>query len=474
MMVRRIIDLRANQSHRLDNDKLYDNIRSIFTWSLTRRSNLLRPHHLEQIRNTDDDDADLRAELLGQAPRINEQVTRAYPNPELMMPLRLCLRLENTNFLYDFSPFWYISTHRRDAIAAEAHGHYIMHVKIARCTSYHVSYFSMMALIWDMVMNRRSRNKKLVLEWDNPLISALENFSNRDWRIIKLREGIVSRCWKLVVVNKQNSELIKHDLRYLYNVVDKQGGTMSNDSDNQGCYEPDDDEVPTHESDITVENRQVYNDEQPGTDENMTLSLPCFFVNIDREWSNKTVNIIRLSKPELDDYVMRNIIRTKFRKEVKECISAQYMSRIGAIIAPNKPQIWQQIPMNWLNGAKMLMLSDMYRDIRTGQLMKYNEDNPIERCEGCDKSLWIGDCATSEEDDGEQEDDTRVRRKRDRLHVTLHRVTTCPMFRDQRVRLMQILEEHGRSMTKAVENKAHMTQVLKILTECALPRMDES
>jgi hypothetical protein len=162
---------------------------------------------------------------------------------------------------------------------------------------------------------------------------------------------------------------------------------------------------------------------------------------------------------------MRNVVRSKFRKDVKECIRNDYMTRICAIIAHKKPEVWQMIPMNWLNGTKMLMLSDLYKDMNSGQLLKYDEHNPVESCESCGQSLMLTD-------NNETNEDIIATRQRDRLHITLHRVTVCPLFGDQRRRLKMILEQHNRSMMKAFENKAHMTQVLKILTECALPRVD--
>jgi hypothetical protein len=467
MLIKRIIELRATQTTNCEDHLMYDNMKNIFLWSLTRRSNELRPHNLSEIRNADNDDDDLWAELLGSTQLADKDMIRTYPNPELIMPIRLCLRLDNTDFLYNYSPFWFITSVNKDAIAVEAHGHFIMNVKLAKCISYHIPYFSVFALIWDMIMNRRSKNHKIVLEWNSPLLSALENFANHDWRIIKLREQLLIRHWKLVVVNQQHSEIIKQDLSYLHKVINKQGDVTEI---NHITHENEQDEIwaDGRPERLLEDNQQTGEREQRNNNDNHDTPpmIPSFFLNIDREWTNRQVNMIKLNEPRLDDYVMRNVIRSKFRKEVKDCIKNNYMTRICSIIAHRKPEIWQMIPMNWLNGAKMLMLSDLYMDITSGQLLKYDEQNPIEKCEACGQSLMLVS------DNNERNEDIMTIRQRDRLHVTLHRVTVCPHFRDQQRRLKMILEQHNRSMTKAFENKAHMTQVLKILTECAMPRVE--
>jgi hypothetical protein len=98
----------------------------------------------------------------------------------------------------------------------------------------------------------------------------------------------------------------------------------------------------------------------------------------------------------------------------------------------------------WLTGVDILMMSDLYRDHSTGQLLKFNNDNRKDKCEIYKESIVI---------DPEEE----LVNEDNRVHITIHRMIACDRFNALKEKPQQLVSDHKGQWCEVMNSRGTLT-----------------
>lgn len=168
---------------------------------------------------------------------------------------------------------------------------------------------------------------------------------------------------------------------------------------------------------------------------------PYFHIDEFDKWKNRIITLNQLEQPNLNDYINKQKCRYIYEKETT-ALYKRCMTNICKTI-DDDVKTWQNIRPNWLNGAKMIMLNDILRNSRTGELVKILADTS-DPCDIC--NLTHPD-----------------------QHPTLHRLINCTGYQKQKEELRRILSQYPEGeQHKVFQNRMHLQTILRLLAECAL------
>jgi hypothetical protein len=386
---------------------------------------------------------------------------RTCPNPDILLLQPIELVSLNEAYLSEFGPFWFLLGRKAFSMAVETYGHHILDIRAAVNTTYQIEYFNTMTLLWILVKDSSIINRKVILPADSPLLSAIYNARNQDWRVIELREMICNNHWRIFRVREGVHNLIKFNLIHLRSLilVTKTGDESDANitmTDNGVNDESTDDDMegrinPRNTDHIDDDMRQLVQIQVPNNYDN----FPRILRDMESRWKDHRVVCIQSQVPNLSDYLRKHIISSRMNKDMHTIRSQQFMTRICATVSNGDANIWQSFPPNLLTGANMLMLSDMYQNGTTGALTKF--DGSQVACEICLQAL--------------ADPNSNMH-----LHITAHRATNCSGFTEQVNALKDTLSRYDFDMRKALRDNQHSLRIIKILSECALkaPQVNEN
>lgn len=355
---------------------------------------------------------------------------RRHYDPTKTLPYRLDnIALDKTE-LTNKGPIWLLISKKRASAAVEVLGDTVLQVIAARHATYRTSYFNTVALLWRITNDTSIMNRRIVLDEKDATVQALTNNRNKDWRIIALREAIIERGWHILTYAPGDTYDTKQSLTGIYNnlnLIQKhhhhsfESWLMLMQQAVAGTH---------HDQCDQNDPRKLDRAETGGGARNGTPKTT-------------TAHIENLKEPNVDDYIMRHKVGSLNKiEENNEHI--RNLTTICKLIGGNQVEIWHNIPPNWLNGPKLLMMGDMVREARTGQLVHIDENYRTTHCEICNKSA---------------EDE----------HPTLHRATNCAGYASNREQILRIIKMYpNMGIDKALMNKMHCQTILRLLAECAL------
>lgn len=99
-------------------------------------------------------------------------------------------------------PTWIVIEGGKTAVAAEVLDCNILQAKSARHCEFAVGYFNLMGLLWNMASDDNVSNRSLAMPESSSTLMALQNMSNRDWRVISLREKLHFKGWRICILTK--------------------------------------------------------------------------------------------------------------------------------------------------------------------------------------------------------------------------------------------------------------------------------
>lgn len=91
------------------------------------------------------------------------------------------------------------------------HAHYM--------TSYPTSHFNSLAMLLKLAQTDSIDHRNIIMSQDNSILMALENHANHDWRIIKLREALFDKGWRIYKVDKAIQKTINEHLSNIYKTL---------------------------------------------------------------------------------------------------------------------------------------------------------------------------------------------------------------------------------------------------------------
>lgn len=360
---------------------------------------------------------------------------RRYYDPTKILPYQLNKIELNKTELTNNGPAWLVINRKQGSVAAEVLGDTVLQARAGRHTRYQTAYFNTVALMWQLAKDTSIMNRILVLNENDSTLQALKNASNKDWRIITLRETIIEKGWRILTFTSDNDTYdTKQSLANIYNSLSL---TQRQHHHNFESWLMLMQQAATGKS-----------PDQPGPHDhldatrNMTTTSetehdpPTSF--------GMTVRIDNLNEPYLGDYVARHKIKSADAAQEK----SQHLSNLTTVcrlMGDNQIEMWQNIPPNWLNGPKLLMLSGMIRDTRTGQLVHVDDNYRATRCEICHNNT-------------------------DNEHPTLHRAINCTGYENIREQLLKLLRNSypDTGIVGALQNRMHCQTVLRLLAKSAL------
>lgn len=293
-------------------------------------------------------------------------------------------------------PGWIIFSGRGHALGIQIDKGRIVSIRRARHEQYPISYFNTMALIWALINEESTDSREIIINKEEAIVKAITNNRSKDWRIIRLRRRLMEEGWKITKIGP------KKELGFIRSLIiewasDRERGSTRG-----------------------LEEMRQYNEQE-----------------INAEWTQGQSKRKR-TEPDVSDYARRYRIRTDKQEAVESEIGG-LLSRTMIKLTGRDTTVWREIPPNWLSGSKMLMLSDMIKCSRTGELIK--DRNGRERCGHC----------------GETEEPT----------VMEHRVQACTKYDKQRDRIRSVTNNYG-NIKEVLENRMHAQTLLKILATIAL------
>lgn len=338
-------------------------------------------------------------------------------------------------------PIWALLDKKKGSLMVELLDDNNILQRIAgRHTDYPISYFNSFALLLKSVRDKNITSRHIVMSETSSILMAIENFSNHDWRVIRLREELYENGWTIHRVPSSPYKRLASQIRDIYKNLALRHDTSS---------------VENFELWTMLMEEQVNNNTDRRREEEEEAPL---------------MVIENLNTPYLVDYKDRNRLNTSYRGEdaARRQDSHTKLTRILC----NKPETWQAITPNWLDGTKILMLSGIVMT-DGGHLAKGELDNPIE-CEHCTSPTSRLRQTTNNKLGWHNMSDQQARQ-----HITLHRAIECQRFNEARERLEKELERELNnheldriSRTNGIElglkDKRTGQKILRYLAKCAM------
>lgn len=370
------------------------------------------------LEATSQTEANLTNEIrIDHEPRpLKEQLSRnrRYADPELYMdPNTHNLDMIYKAYqIYGYGPAWIIIETPYSSIAVEKMFDTILRIIDIRHEQYPITYFNTMALMLELANNKGIMNRKIIIDDDNAIVMALMNHRNNDWRIIQLREKLRENGWKMFHANKSTMKGLR-EITYRTMRDRSIGIAQEGIMDQQSREEFDR---------IMFEmNEGNYNE-----------------ANLRRSKARITCR-----EPNLEDYVYRNNEAKRHRKSTQDELR-NYQSEICKQLTQQE-NTWQMIPINRIDGPKLLMLSDMLTNRQTQQLEHFNYDQHG-TCNEC-----------NQETNG--------------LHLTLHRATLCTAQRYKQIQseVRETIERTGdHAVETTLKDQMLSQRLLRLLGKAAM------
>jgi hypothetical protein len=340
-----------------------------------------------------------------------------YGNPEHYLSNSHVVEIDDRNYIYSIlieilrngHSLWLMPkdpaciSSKRGAMAIELdrEGMNVIRRLIVKHAAYPITYFSTFSLLWKMFTDNMASisgrvGGTVVMDKKSAVVAALKNNKNRDWRVIELRRALVENNWRIVLMDR-----------------------------------------------LAIESRLI----DPHPEISATVKL----------WRESKLLSTTVAEPYLGDYVEWHHIRKMDRKNCKEEMM-NLRTWICKRIAGDNLELWWRIPPSWLNGSKMLLLSDLVSpEPNAAQLIKAkptigNDSNEMEQsvCGFCREVIHY----VPDEEGGQ--------------HPVEHRVKLCSWFEGHRKEMTELVDEYGAD--KLFSNKMTCQRALNILTRCALGR----
>lgn len=289
------------------------------------------------------------------------------------------------------TPIWVLVRKSNRTIGVELGPEGILDEKAYRHPQYPINYFNTMGLIWRLAVDRNVNCKRIAIHENDATIKALENNRSRNWRIQKLRKRLMENGWMIL---KTQGKL---EAQLLEKLIEK-------------C-------LPTHYSSCCAETNKNLKARMEGID------------HVDLADSN-----IKEQDIDVSEYILKYRITVEAQRSEDIELGGQ-ASRIMKKLAGHNIEIWQNIPPNWINGIKMLLLSDLIKDSHTGELIK--DVNEPEMC---------GHCNEAQDDPID------------------HRVLECRKYSELRGELQELTSRH-QSPISVLKNRMDAQRFLRILAE---------
>lgn len=329
-------------------------------------------------------------------------------------------------------PIWALLDRKRGSMLIELLFDEVLQNQFGRHATYPIGYFNSFAILYKIASDRSVTNRNLITSESNSLLQALENYNNKDWRLINLRETLADNGWRVYKIKK--NQYCDVD-RYVTNIYKKLINRVN----------------PAVE-DIESWMRLIDRPDNSDTSQQNT-----------DQWNNLQIQSIQ--RPYLDDYNSRNDLSKINRREDLE-IFCNLQTRIIRQLCL-KSDVWQDITPNWIDGPKILMLSGMVR-YTNGTLSKDTGADISECCQhnrthAIHRMHWHN-----------------ITKEQANRHTTLHRALLCPRFDNLRDKSMEKIERtigNADWPTTKIENilsnrKACQT-LLRFLSRCAMNNSEE-
>lgn len=276
-------------------------------------------------------------------------------------------------------PVWLLIEGAKSSTACEIlGGTTILQIRAGRHCEYPNGYFNSMGMAWVLTNSNDITNKTMVFPNSCSLLQALRNMSNRDWRIITLREKLQTEGWSICTINKET-----------YSTA---CARISHPLERKPEANPNNENEPLAEEERAVLTNNDYQ------------------------------NLIWLTWPPTDDYHEVNIVKQRFDKMTKQLAVMNHSSITSILLADT--DTWARLNPGWISGKSALMLSGLVlagNILRKGKLLA-----PGDTPEGCN----IDQCRIPTTVSGIPESNS---------HATLHRAFHCPRFKEARSELRRIM-----------------------------------
>lgn len=313
---------------------------------------------------------------------------------------------------------------------------------------YPIGYFNSLSLLMRLTSNKAHRNRRLIMQANSSILQALWNATNKDWRIIKLRADLANNHWTVLFAEPRFYKEFTHHL--LENINEEEQERLASTSMTQ----PREHEPAHHSKRPRLERHETHEDDQDARDELDRQD----YTNQDHDPRGPR-KIVKISKPQLEDYLRRNLEinkhKTQVKREMNSCMTMLCRS------LDNKVETWANIPASWLNGIKMVTLGDLLADATDTSQLIHQPNGELLECKECAQGN-TGPTAK---------------------HMLLHRVLDCTnqRYRQAQKELEETLRKTERpervdqgpysksqALRKVVGDKLLCQQVLEILAKCAL------
>lgn len=428
------------------------------------------------------------------------EMPRRYFNPKLILPRKLQrIDINDQKDMNNKGPMWLMLEQECHSMAVLIQGYNINHIETGYNRTYTISYFNTLSLIWKLVHNEETQHKKIALPYNNAILMALKNNTNRDWRIITLREKMIINKWDIYTIHGWQINAIKSNLQFLHSRINCQRTQTHRDNEDnhdENTQEREQDntnnilhqiEVDNHNNQDNQNNQdqqseqeqqdsdieQSWEDRQERQTERNTqigessrdqgrrqrANQPRILRRMEEDWSNRTIYIQAMEQPDLTDYNSKNIASKRMKRELKHKMMNRYMTSTCRDLTEENIKPWQKLSPSRINGTKLLMLSGVYINNRTGRLEKHNSNNTQNRlCDICNMDLV----------------DTEQNTKR---HPTLHRGTECETgYKEQQRKIKDIIDKYDRPTLNKIagKNMKDFERIIKQLSHCALHKSNDT
>lgn len=371
----------------------------------------------------------------------NQPFRRRHPNPEKILKSNRCDDI--IDCMERTGPIWTILDRNQGSMIIEMYMERVLQNRLGKHKEYPTSYFNSFSLLLETVSDRSIMNRTLIVNENNSILMAIENLSNHDWRVIKLRETLVDNGWQVLKIKTETDKQLNHYINETYKRLNIRNSPNAND--------------------FTAWQLLMEN----GTEDDHLATATTTDNNNSNNNATPTTQVKQLNEPYLLDYKQRNRINQISKIEDKRIYLTMH-TRMTKTICPT-PEIWQNITPNWLDGQKMLMLSGLISTPQ-GQLER-GDRSPASGCELCTNQP-INDL-------NHNLDPTRITWPNHGLddntirgHITLHRAIECPAFAELRNKFINKLREShhegDNTIKRLLKNRMKGQTVLRYLAKCAM------
>lgn len=134
-------------------------------------------------------------------------IRRRYHNPTISLFFRDHEKFE------DFEgPSWVAIETKKGTLMIKQMFGKILTIKCGIHSDYPVSYFNTMAMIWHLIETEGKKPKVLTFGQSDPLLAAMTNWNNHDWRSIETKELLINKQWMILRLPNTRLNQLKEKL----------------------------------------------------------------------------------------------------------------------------------------------------------------------------------------------------------------------------------------------------------------------